>query len=605
MGGYESSALPKGKHMSLFLWCESASSTQDVSKALSDKDISEFGLQDSPLVAICTRQQFAGRGRGGSEWVQPGALNSPQITASELTLSSCERFGEIFSDFPPTTFRVASESLKIPSSWVPLMVGCAIIDALQDLMSFATALVPFPLELPYQQPFLLKWPNDVLVKLAEFRKVSGVLCESSFQGQKMGALHIGVGLNLMAHPNVGMSSSVFESFFWKAASSKEKGRKDKFLKLANDKSIGKILSQRFFLTLIKELEEYLFVDRSRGQLRGLALERSMPRGMHLVVNKGERQGAFAGLDLNGGLLLADQSLAVQAGDVVLVPPPVSQKERLKKFLNSRKQNSELKGSELIGSELKRSELKRSELKGSELKGSELLLVLEIGNTRIHAQSNAATLDSVRDSQRNRVQAGASFDLPWSILEEESDDGTAFRGFKPLFSGLISQKQKSVRVVYTSVAPPKKTHDFLVRLEKFFVRLFPEGKWHTQILDAKVLLAGTPLVEQYQLSTLGADRALRLLHCWKEASKTGSAMACLSLGTATTLECVNPDGKILESWICAGIESSLHTLHGGTARLPLLNNLAALIPAVASQMRPCTTEQSLANGVLLPISNSRF
>jgi BirA family biotin operon repressor/biotin-[acetyl-CoA-carboxylase] ligase len=61
---------------------------------------------------------------------------------------------------------------------ISLRVGLAVAEAIQ-------ARVPKPLQ--------LKWPNDLML---ENRKVGGVLCEARWQGEALGWVAVGIGLNI-------------------------------------------------------------------------------------------------------------------------------------------------------------------------------------------------------------------------------------------------------------------------------------------------------------------------------------------------------------------------------------------------------------------------
>jgi BirA family biotin operon repressor/biotin-[acetyl-CoA-carboxylase] ligase len=61
---------------------------------------------------------------------------------------------------------------------ISLRVGLAVADAIQGR-------VPEPLQ--------LKWPNDLML---EGRKVGGVLCEARWQGDALGWVAVGIGMNV-------------------------------------------------------------------------------------------------------------------------------------------------------------------------------------------------------------------------------------------------------------------------------------------------------------------------------------------------------------------------------------------------------------------------
>ncbi len=101
--------------------------------------------------------QRAGRGRLGRTWSSPPELN---------LYASCVLRPAV----PPA--RVAQTSLV-----VALAVRRALAPLVPDVQ--------------------VKWPNDLLVS---GRKVAGILCEAQFQGERLGAVVAGIGVNVGALP---------------------------------------------------------------------------------------------------------------------------------------------------------------------------------------------------------------------------------------------------------------------------------------------------------------------------------------------------------------------------------------------------------------------
>jgi BirA family biotin operon repressor/biotin-[acetyl-CoA-carboxylase] ligase len=102
--------------------------------------------------AVIAGEQLEGRGSRGRSWHSP---------PGGLWLSVLFR--------PPII-----EGLEVMS----LRAGMAVAEAAQTLM-------PKPLQ--------LKWPNDLML---EGRKVGGVLCEARWQGDSLGWIAVGVGMNV-------------------------------------------------------------------------------------------------------------------------------------------------------------------------------------------------------------------------------------------------------------------------------------------------------------------------------------------------------------------------------------------------------------------------
>jgi BirA family biotin operon repressor/biotin-[acetyl-CoA-carboxylase] ligase len=106
---------------------------------------------------VVAEHQEAGRGRLDRAWVSP--------PRSGLTVSLLLR-----PDVPGSR-----------RSWLPLLAGVAIAEAVGDVADVRAA---------------LKWPNDLLA--ADGGKLAGVLAESVSGGGPVGGVVIGVGLNVSA-----------------------------------------------------------------------------------------------------------------------------------------------------------------------------------------------------------------------------------------------------------------------------------------------------------------------------------------------------------------------------------------------------------------------
>lgn len=105
-----------------------------------------------PGTAVIAGEQFEGRGSRGRTWHSP---------IGGLWLSVVFR--------PPVVEGLEAVSLR---------VGLAVAEAIQ-------ARVPESVQ--------LKWPNDLLLQA---RKLGGVLCEARWQGEALGWVAVGVGLNI-------------------------------------------------------------------------------------------------------------------------------------------------------------------------------------------------------------------------------------------------------------------------------------------------------------------------------------------------------------------------------------------------------------------------
>jgi BirA family biotin operon repressor/biotin-[acetyl-CoA-carboxylase] ligase len=144
--------------------------------------------------------------------------------------------------------------------------------------------------LPKHVRAMLKWPNDVLIAGA---KIAGILLENAD-----GATIVGIGLNILHTPS---------SSGYKTTSMASSGG------LASVDGARDILLDRF--------GKWLTIWQEEGfePLRAAWLARAHPVGaaLRVMIDGQTVEGAFAGLDADGALLLdvAGQRQRVMAGDV--------------------------------------------------------------------------------------------------------------------------------------------------------------------------------------------------------------------------------------------------------------------------------------------------
>ena len=103
---------------------------------------------------VLAERQTAGKGRLGRRWDSPPHLN-------------------IYCSVILNTFPFSRNP-----SWMPMVTGLALSEAIQESCAVRLA---------------LKWPNDLLCR---GKKVGGVLCESSSQGQENLTCVVGFGINV-------------------------------------------------------------------------------------------------------------------------------------------------------------------------------------------------------------------------------------------------------------------------------------------------------------------------------------------------------------------------------------------------------------------------
>lgn len=113
-------------------------------------ELAEGGAEAGTIVVA--GEQLEGRGSRGRSWHSP---------PGGLWLSGLFR--------PPSVAGIEVISLR---------VGLAVARTLESFVSV---------------PVRLKWPNDVML---DERKLGGILCEARWQGQALGWVAVGVGLNL-------------------------------------------------------------------------------------------------------------------------------------------------------------------------------------------------------------------------------------------------------------------------------------------------------------------------------------------------------------------------------------------------------------------------
>lgn len=128
---------------------ESVASTNDVA-------LEEAAAGRAEGVSIVADVQTAGRGRRGHEWFSPpgaglylSVIVRPRVDASDLAL-------------------------------VTLASGAAVAEAVADVTGL---------------PVELKWPNDVVIG-RPWRKLGGLLCETSLSGPRIDAVVVGIGINV-------------------------------------------------------------------------------------------------------------------------------------------------------------------------------------------------------------------------------------------------------------------------------------------------------------------------------------------------------------------------------------------------------------------------
>jgi BirA family biotin operon repressor/biotin-[acetyl-CoA-carboxylase] ligase len=207
---------------------------------------------------VWTREQFAGRGRRGRQWVDvPGNLFVSIVLRPDCTPAVAAQLGFVAA----------------------LAVGEAI-----------GSLVPRDAELRY------KWPNDVLLNR---RKVAGILLESETnEAGTLDWLVAGIGINVTGHP---------PETAYPTTSLREAGSD------ADAADTLEAFVQRFFAWVGRWLAEG-FAPVREAWLRSVA---SLGDSITARLERDEVAGRFVGIDDDGALLIETSAgpRRITAGDI--------------------------------------------------------------------------------------------------------------------------------------------------------------------------------------------------------------------------------------------------------------------------------------------------
>jgi BirA family biotin operon repressor/biotin-[acetyl-CoA-carboxylase] ligase len=172
------------------------------------------------------------------------------------------------------------------------------------LRSFATALAlrdAFVALTGLPEAFSLKWPNDVLLNGA---KVAGILLEATTSGAGVQALAIGIGVNLIAHPD----QSVIEAGALPAVS------------LLSETGL-RVTPEAFLDALAPAFArwEAVFAAQGFAPLREAWLAHAAKIGETIRARTGKdtHHGVFETIDAQGNLILATATgrMAIPAAEV--------------------------------------------------------------------------------------------------------------------------------------------------------------------------------------------------------------------------------------------------------------------------------------------------
>ncbi len=474
------------------------------------------------IVAVVTRNQTSGRGRGGSVWQQANLTSTDNHQTAPLNYS--QELNEVMLtnlDFLPITLIMPATRIKVPYEWVTVLISCAITDALAATENFIKSILQ---GLPFAENKLLciKWPNDIILmnnidSQNNFKKICGILCETSSQGNKIGDFYIGIGLNFFSTPEIEQAISFWDSLFTTDINKNTRRELNKLLKSPDFK---KAVISKFCDNFKKEILDYLCNTRSKEQIKSIVLERSLPLGTVISVDKGTRQGAFQGLDDSGGLLLAGNKTPIIAGEISLKDKQVKKVEPTK-----------------------------------EVSKVSPIFAIDFGNTTIHT--------AYKSSNSNLYYSNIPYDSlisgTSSILREI---------FKPLLDGLIIDRKEKIDFLYTTVNTPEKTKLSIQKMKDYFKSLFPEMIFNEIKISENDIFNCVSITGNFEIGRLGADRALKFLFAAEEAKKQKKNIITFSFGTAVTCEGVAENSSILENFIFPGVQMALNAINHFTALVPL-------------------------------------
>jgi BirA family transcriptional regulator, biotin operon repressor / biotin---[acetyl-CoA-carboxylase] ligase len=208
--------------------------------------------------------QTGGRGRQGRVWRSPPGEN--------LLFSVLLRLGCSPARVPP----------------LALVAGLAVRDAV------ANALGPEP-------QVLVKWPNDVVIRTDRdgrpgWRKVAGILVESSLSGAKVDHVVVGIGINVHTRAFPADLESIATSIALAARGGRALDR-------------GEILAD--VLQALDRTVEHV-AHRGLGLVHGRLVEHDLLAGQGVESDDGAICGVGAGIDLDGRLLVRTEDGTIQA-----------------------------------------------------------------------------------------------------------------------------------------------------------------------------------------------------------------------------------------------------------------------------------------------------
>ncbi|HQT83361.1 MULTISPECIES: biotin--[acetyl-CoA-carboxylase] ligase [Acidiphilium] len=213
---------------------------------------------EADRLLIIAASQTAGRGRAGRVWSSPpGNFYASALLRPGIPAAE----GGLFA----------------------LLAGLSLLEAIEQASGTDAVL-------------RLKWPNDITAGAA---KLAGILLDATIEAGRIATLVIGFGVNLAFAPEIpGRATTSLAAFG---------------LRHALDDLAG------FLCGRIDHWQADMTADAG-ANLRAAWLVRAHPIGSTISIDAGRLTGEFAGIDVDGSLLLrqGEQVTIIRSGDVALL-----------------------------------------------------------------------------------------------------------------------------------------------------------------------------------------------------------------------------------------------------------------------------------------------
>lgn len=667
------------------VYLDAARSTMDVAKCLAGL-IELAGpraafLTESPI-AVFAGTQHRGRGRRGRAWqtssdVVGGEPDDARAAAEcfEFLLKGSEQplsgpsfadaaAGEVGSprrDMPVVSVLLPRSLVRIPTEWVPLVTGCALYDAVDELgVLLASAMAGGPFLPPLcPKRIFLKWPNDLIacppavVAAAESStenpapdaggvgavgKLAGILVESLLPPQVAGNsaargasgwLVVGLGVNLFRAPELG-GPEVSGQHLGQDASegmTSSHGRTTFRTLPSRPLAVAQALAGLFARSegsdatqsrqCRREVERFVTDDRQRDMtlrrfaealerelLEYLLVPRTVAQLRSLALARMIPTGWTLAVSEGGGQGvfegLADDGALLLAG----APPVYAGDVSVRLVAEERPAaGGRVEAASKAAHPSRLGTAPQAAPSGAPrvLPGE---LFLDIGNTRLHWAYGLP----------ERFAEASLGHIPHETLSSAAAAPGADEDVRSLLRALGGDRRSKVTATYFSVKDPAATKRVLGHLEACISRAYPEMRLECAALGIDTVRRHNQSLDVFLESygpTMGIDRVLRLHFMTEQVRRSGGVVATVSLGTATTIEIWGQSqgerasglATLLESRILPGVQMSFDALASGTALLPRLDYHAITPQQLDFADALQGTRASLARGVVLGLAET--